>query len=159
MGSGAILREVIAGADLLEQDWGVAADIWSCPSFTELAPRRDGRRALEPAAPEETPRQSWVEQCLAGRQRAGGRRHRLHPALRRADPALRARRYRVLGTDGFGRSDYRKKLRHFFEVDRHWVALAALEACTRTARSASQGRRGDQEIRHRPGEAEPGRGV
>ena len=54
--------------------------------------------------------------------------------VRRADPALRAARYRVLGTDGFGRSDYRKKLRHFFEVDRHWVALAALESLARRER-------------------------
>ena len=69
-------------------------------------------------------------------------------------------RYRVLGTDGFGRSDYRKKLRHFFEVDRHWVTLAALESLALDgARARSQGRRGDQQVRHRPGQAEPGQGL
>ena len=69
-------------------------------------------------------------------------------------------RYRVLGTDGFGRSDYRQKLRHFFEVDRHWVTLAALESLALDGVvPASQGRRGDQEVRHRPGQAEPGQGL
>ncbi|MFL5331615.1 MAG: pyruvate dehydrogenase (acetyl-transferring), homodimeric type, partial [Geminicoccaceae bacterium] len=128
LGCGAILHEVIAGADLLRDDWGVAADIWSVPSFTEL-----GRDAVDAERwnllhPTETPRRSWVEQCLG--DRAG-------PVVAATDyirmfadqirPFLR-QRYRVLGTDGFGRSDYRKKLRHFFEVDRHWVALAALES-------------------------------
>ena len=128
LGCGAILREVIAAADLLRDDWGVAADIWSVPSFTEL-----GRDAVDAERwnllhPTETPRASWVEQCLGG---ADG------PIVAATDyirmfadqirPFLR-QRYRVLGTDGFGRSDYRKKLRHFFEVDRHWVTLAALES-------------------------------
>ena len=127
LGCGAILREVIAGADLLRDDWGVAADIWSVPSFTEL-----GRDAVDAERwnllhPTETPRRSWVEQCLGDRT---------GPVVAATDyirmfadqirPFVR-QRYRVLGTDGFGRSDYRKKLRHFFEVDRHWVALAALE--------------------------------
>jgi pyruvate dehydrogenase E1 component len=127
LGCGAILREVIAGADLLRDDWGVAADIWSVPSFTEL-----GRDAVDAERwnllhPTDTPRRSWVEQCLGDRT---------GPVVAATDyirmfadqirPFVR-QRYRVLGTDGFGRSDYRKKLRHFFEVDRHWVALAALE--------------------------------
>ena len=128
LGSGTILREVIAAADLVEQDFGVAADIWSCPSFTEL--RRDGMAVerwnlLHPA---QTPRKSYVEQCLTARN---------GPVIASTD-YLRAfaeqirphitTRYICLGTDGFGRSDYRKALRNFFEVDRHYVAVAALKA-------------------------------
>ena len=128
LGSGTILREVIAAADLLEQDFGVAADIWSCPSFTEL--RRDGMAAerWNLLHPEQAPRKSYVEQCLAGRK---------GPVIASTD-YMRAfaeqirpyipTRFFCLGTDGFGRSDYRKALRRFFEVDRHYVAVAALKA-------------------------------
>ena len=130
LGSGTILREVIAAGELLEQDWDVSADIWSCPSFTEL--RRDGLACerWNLLHPTEAPRASWVEKCLA--DHAG-------PVVASTDyiktfadqirPFIpRGRHYRVLGTDGFGRSDTREKLREFFEVDRHWVALAALKA-------------------------------
>ena len=128
LGCGAILREVVAGAALLRDDWGVAADVWSVPSFTEL-----GRDAVDAERwnllhPTETPRKSWVEQCLGGREgpvvAATDYIRMLADQIR---PFVR-QRYRVLGTDGFGRSDYRRKLRHFFEVDRHWVTLAALES-------------------------------
>jgi pyruvate dehydrogenase E1 component len=128
LGSGTILREVIAGADLLAEDFGVAADVWSCPSFTEL--RREGMAAerwnlLHPA---ESPRKSYVETCLAGREgpviAASDYMRLFADQIRPYVPG----RYRVLGTDGYGRSDYRKKLRHFFEVDRRWVAVAALSA-------------------------------
>ena len=128
LGSGTILREVIAAADLLASDFGVVADVWSCPSFTEL--RREGLdverwNLLHPAEPS---RQSHVETCLGGR---------VGPVVAATDyikafadqirPFVPSR-YRVLGTDGFGRSDYRRKLRAFFEVDRHFVAVAALKA-------------------------------
>jgi pyruvate dehydrogenase E1 component len=128
LGSGTILREVIAAADLLKQDFDVLADIWSCPSFNEL--RRNGMETerwnlLHPA---QTPRQSYVEECLANRP---------GPVIASTD-YMRAfaehirpyvgRRYVCLGTDGFGRSDYRVALRSFFEVDRHYVAVAALNA-------------------------------
>jgi pyruvate dehydrogenase E1 component len=128
LGSGAILREVIAAADLLRQDWGIEADIWSCPSFTLLA--RDGSDAarwnlLHPSV---TPRRSYVEQCLENTE---------GPVIASTD-YVRAfaeqirpyvpRRYTVLGTDGFGRSDTREKLRRFFEVDRHWVTVSGLAA-------------------------------
>jgi len=128
LGSGTILREVIAGADLLAQDFGVAADIWSCPSFNEL--RRDGQETerwnlLHPAA---APRKSYVEQCLAQRQgpivAATDYMRAFADQIRPYAP----RRYICLGTDGFGRSDYRKALRKFFEVDRYYVAIAALKA-------------------------------
>jgi pyruvate dehydrogenase E1 component len=128
LGSGTILREVQAGADLLRDDFGVAADVWSVTSFTELG--RDGMEAdrwsmLHPA---EEPRRSFVEQSLGGRP---------GPVIASTDyvrafaeqirPYVPAP-YRVLGTDGFGRSDYRVKLRRFFEIDRHYVCVAALTA-------------------------------
>jgi pyruvate dehydrogenase E1 component len=128
LGSGVILREVMAAAELLKKDWGVSADVWSCPSFNEL--RRDGMAAARwnLLHPTEKPRASHVEQCLAGTQ---------GPVIASTDymrvfaDQIREyvpRRYKVLGTDGFGRSDSRENLRRFFEVDRHYVAVAALKA-------------------------------
>jgi pyruvate dehydrogenase E1 component len=131
LGSGAILREVLAGADLLENDFGVPADVWSVTSFTEL--RREGLEVerwnrLHPTQP---PRRSYVEERLG--ERAG-------PFVASSD-YIRAfadqirsfvpGRYVSLGADGFGRSDYRVALRRFFEVDRHHVAVAALDALAR----------------------------
>jgi len=130
MGSGTILREVIAAAALLEKDWGVGSEIWSCPSFTEL--RREGLDAdrwnmLHPA---EQPRKSYVEARLEGR---GGPVIASTDYMKAFADQIRpfvpsGMRYRVLGTDGFGRSDTREKLRHFFEVNRYWVTIAALKA-------------------------------
>ncbi len=128
LGCGTILREVMAAAELLEQDFGVGADIWSVTSFTEL--RREGLdverwNMLHPTAKART---SYVTQCLAGRQ---------GPAIAASDyirtfadqvRAFVPMRYVVLGTDGYGRSDTRKQLRSFFEVDRRYIALAALKA-------------------------------
>ena len=129
LGSGTILREVIEGAKILREDYGIAADVWSVPSFNEL--RREGL-AVERwnrLHPSEKPKQTYVEQCLGGRK---------GPVVASTDYMklfadqirqwVPSREYKVLGTDGFGRSDSRKKLRHFFEVDRYWVVLAALEA-------------------------------
>jgi pyruvate dehydrogenase E1 component len=126
LGSGTILREVLAAADLLAADYGVTADVWSAPSFTQL--RREGLAAerWNMLHPTEPPRRSYVETCLADRP---------GPVVAATDYiksfADQIRpfvpwRYRVLGTDGFGRSDYRRNLRRFFEVDRHYVAVAAL---------------------------------
>ena len=127
LGSGTILREVIAAADLLEQDWDVAADVWSAPSFTELGREAMATERWNMLHPTEERRQSFVETQLAGRPDG--------PAIAATD-YVRAfadqirpyvnRRYRVLGTDGFGRSDYRRKLREHFEVNRHFITLAAL---------------------------------
>jgi pyruvate dehydrogenase E1 component len=128
LGSGTILREVIAAAELLANDWGVAADIWSVPSFTELRREAIDVERWNLLHPAETPRRSHVETCLADRQ---GPVVAATDYMRLFADQIRPyvpRRYRVLGTDGFGRSDYRRKLRHFFEVDRRWVALAALES-------------------------------
>ena len=128
LGSGTILREVLAGADLLAQDFGIAADVWSCTSFTEL--RRDGLAAerWNMLHPDQPPRRSYVEQCLLGRDgpviASSDYVKAFADGIRQFVPGT----YKVLGTDGFGRSDYRRKLREFFEVDRHFVALAALQA-------------------------------
>jgi len=142
MGSGAILREVEAAAALLQQDFGIASDVWSATSLTEL--RRDGLAAerwnlLHPAA---EPRVPYVQQRLAAH--AG-------PLVVATDymkivadqirPFVDGRRFTALGTDGFGRSDTRESLRTFFEVDRHFIVLAALKALAddgRIARSQLQ---------------------
>jgi pyruvate dehydrogenase E1 component len=128
LGSGAILREVLAAAELLEQDFGLAADVWSVTSFNEL--RREGMdvERWNMLHPEQEPRRSYVEQQLEPTSgpivAATDYIQTLADQIRPFVP----RRYRVLGTDGFGRSDLRSQLRKFFEVDRYYVALAALKA-------------------------------
>jgi pyruvate dehydrogenase E1 component len=128
LGSGTILREVMAAAELLKSDWGVAADVWSCPSFTEL--RRDGMAAARwnLLHPTEKPRLSYVERCLAPTK---GPVVASTDYIRTFADQIREfvpRRYKVLGTDGFGRSDSRDNLRRFFEVNRHYVVVTALRA-------------------------------
>jgi pyruvate dehydrogenase E1 component len=128
LGSGTILREVIAAAELLEKDFGIVSDTWSVTSFNEL--RRDGLdcERWNMLHPETAPRVSYAEQCLGKRK---------GPVIAATDyiksyadqiRAFLPGNYKVLGTDGFGRSDTRKKLRHFFEVDRYYIAVAALKA-------------------------------
>ncbi|MDD2809957.1 pyruvate dehydrogenase (acetyl-transferring), homodimeric type [Rhodoferax sp.] len=130
LGSGTILRESFVAQKLLAVDWGVTADVWSCPSFNELA--RDGQACerdnlLNPAAPAKV---SFVAQQLAGHE---------GPVVASTDyiksyaEQIRAfipkdRTYKVLGTDGFGRSDFRSKLREHFEINRHFIVIAALKA-------------------------------
>ena len=131
LGSGTILREVIEAAALLRQDFGVVADVWSATSFNEL--RRDGMACerwnlLHPSEPR---RQSHVEACLAGHDGpvvASTDYMRSFADQVREYVNHTGKRYVVLGTDGFGRSDYRVKLRSFFEVNRYYVAVAALKA-------------------------------
>ena len=128
LGSGAILREVLAAGELLEEDFGVGAEVWSATSFNEL--RRDGLAAerwnrLHPEAP---PRQSYVAQCLP---RGAGPVVAATDYMKTYADQIRAfvpDRYTALGTDGFGRSDTRARLRRFFEVDRQHIAVAALKA-------------------------------
>jgi len=131
MGSGTILREVLAAAEMLENDWGVAGDVYSVTSFTEL--RRDGLDAdrwnlLHPT--DKKPRKAFITQLL---EKTSG------PIVASTDymklfadqirPFIpKGRDFRVLGTDGFGRSDFRARLREHFEVDRRFVVLAALRA-------------------------------
>jgi pyruvate dehydrogenase E1 component len=138
LGSGTILREVEAAATLLRDDFGVTADVWSVTSFTLLG--RDGleterQNMLHPLA---SPKVPFVEQQLAGH--AG-------PVVAASDyvkmfaeqvrPFI-DRRFHALGTDGFGRSDARAKLRSFFEVDRHWIVLAALRELAAEGKVAAE---------------------
>jgi len=130
LGSGTIMLEVIAAAELLEKDFGVTADIWSCPSFIEL--RRDGFDAerWNRLHPEAEQRVAYVTGLLQGRQ---GPAVAATDYVREYADQIRAfmpdgMRYTVLGTDGYGRSDTREHLRGFFEVDRYWIAHAALAA-------------------------------
>jgi pyruvate dehydrogenase E1 component len=130
MGSGTILREVIAAADLLKDDWGIAADVWSAPSFTLLA--RDGQdvERWNMLHPSDKPRVAYVTQCLQGKT---GPIVVSTDYMRTFAEQIRAfvpkgRSYKVLGTDGFGRSDSRAKLREFFEVNRYFVTIAALKS-------------------------------
>jgi pyruvate dehydrogenase E1 component len=128
LGAGTILREVIAAAELLEQDWKIAADVWSVTSFTELRREGMGVERHNRLNVEEAPLQSWVEQCLTP---AAGPIVAASDYMRAIPDMIRAwvpRRYVTLGTDGFGRSDTRAALRGFFEVDRFHVATAALKA-------------------------------
>src|SRR3990167_1547421 len=128
LGSGAILNEVIAAADLLQQDFQVTADVWSVTSFGEL--RRNGA-AIERAnrlSPTQKPKQTYVATCLknhSGPIVAATDYVRAYADLIR--PYL-DRTYVTLGTDGFGRSDTRENLRHFFEVNRYYIVVAALYA-------------------------------
>ncbi len=129
LGCGSILREVEEAAKILREDFKIGADVWSVTSFNEL--RRDGLAVerINRLHPEQEAQLSYVEQCLAGRS---------GPVIASTDYMklfaeqirqwVPVKEYKVLGTDGFGRSDTRARLRHFFEVDRYWVVLAALEA-------------------------------
>jgi pyruvate dehydrogenase E1 component len=128
MGSGTILREVMAAAELLKDDWKVNADVWSVTSFNEL--RRNGMDTARwnLMHPQETPRKSYLETLLedrAGPVVASTDYMRVYADQVR-DQVKRT--YITLGTDGFGRSDYRRNLRRFFEVDRYYVTVAALKA-------------------------------
>ncbi len=129
LGSGSILRESLFAQEMLEKEWGVSATVWSCPSFNELA--RDGMdvERWNLLHPLETQRVPFVTQQLAGH--AG-------PVVASTDyiksfaeqirPYLpKGRTYKVLGTDGFGRSDFRSKLREHFEINRHYIVVAALK--------------------------------
>jgi pyruvate dehydrogenase E1 component len=128
LGSGTILQEVIAAAAILKEDFSIDADIWSVTSFNEL--RREGLSLARwnMLHPEETPKLSYVESCLGNTK---------GPVVASTDymknyaDQIRdyiSGTYTVLGTDGFGRSDTREKLRHFFEVDRYFVVIASLSA-------------------------------
>ncbi|MGI4938497.1 MAG: pyruvate dehydrogenase (acetyl-transferring), homodimeric type, partial [Janthinobacterium lividum] len=130
LGSGTILREVMAAQDLLKDDWGIAADVWSAPSFTLLA--RDGQdverwNMLHPSEP------ARVAHVTGSLQDSSGPIVVATDYMRTYAEQVRAfipkgRTYKVLGTDGFGRSDTRAKLREFFEVNRYFVTIAALKA-------------------------------
>ncbi|MCW9053985.1 MAG: pyruvate dehydrogenase (acetyl-transferring), homodimeric type [Motiliproteus sp.] len=128
MGSGTILREVRAAADLLRSDFGVESDVWSATSFNELQREAKDVARWNMLHPEEETRLSYVEECLADRKgpviASTDYIKNYADQIREFVPGT----YRVLGTDGFGRSDTRSKLREFFEVNRYYVVVAALKA-------------------------------
>ncbi|MEO6033202.1 MAG: pyruvate dehydrogenase (acetyl-transferring), homodimeric type [Burkholderiaceae bacterium] len=130
LGSGTILRESIEARKLLQADWGVAANVGSCPSFTELG--RDGQdverwNLLHPTA---TPRVPFVAQQLAPHEGPVVASTDYMKAFAEQIRAFvpKGRTYKVLGTDGFGRSDFRSRLREHFEINRHYIVVAALKA-------------------------------
>jgi pyruvate dehydrogenase E1 component len=130
LGSGTILRESIAAQELLEKDWGVAADVWSCPSFNELTREGQDAERFNLLHPLETPRVPFVGQQLethkgpvvASTDYVKTYAEQIRPFI------PKGRTYKVLGTDGFGRSDFRSKLREHFEINRHYIVVAALKA-------------------------------
>ena len=130
LGSGTILREAIAAAELLDKDFGVTADIWSCPSFNEL--RRDGFDAerwnrLNPEA--RSPVKAYVTELLEVRQGPGSAATNCVRAYSDQFRAFVPAAYTALGTDGFGRSDTRANLRRHFEVDRYYICLLYTSRC------------------------------
>jgi len=130
LGSGSILRESMAARELLATDWGVAANVWSCPSFNQLA--RDGAdtERWNMMHPADKPRVSFVAQQLGAHEgpvvASTDYMKSYADQIRAYIPAGRS--YKVLGTDGFGRSDFRSKLREHFEINRHYIVVAALKA-------------------------------
>ncbi|NGM90669.1 pyruvate dehydrogenase (acetyl-transferring), homodimeric type, partial [Parapusillimonas sp. SGNA-6] len=130
LGSGTILRESIAAQELLEKDWGVSASVWSCPSFNELT--RDGQEVdrWNLLHPTDEPRLCFVaEQLSASTGPVVASTDYMKAYAEQIRPFIpKGRTYRVLGTDGFGRSDFRNKLREHFEVNRHYIVVAALKA-------------------------------
>jgi pyruvate dehydrogenase E1 component len=127
LGSGTILREVEAAAEMLHEDYGVSAEVFSVTSYNELA--RDGQdvERWNLLHPEEPPRVSYVSKQLPGDDPVIASSDYMKSLAEQVRPYIGAP-YKVLGTDGFGRSDTRESLRHFFEVDRKFVALAALRS-------------------------------
>ncbi|HEY4081225.1 MAG TPA: pyruvate dehydrogenase (acetyl-transferring), homodimeric type [Burkholderiaceae bacterium] len=130
LGSGTILRESQAAKKLLEEEWGIGANVWSCPSFNELA--RDGQNAerWNLLHPTELACVPFVTQQLS---RVQGPVIASTDYMKNYAEQIRAfipagRSYKVLGTDGFGRSDFRSKLREHFEINRHYIVVAALKS-------------------------------
>lgn len=127
LGSGAILREVIAAGSLLAEDFDITADIWSVTSFTELQRQGVAIQRWNQLHPESAPKTCYVTECLQNRK---GPVIAATDYVRAYAEQIRScvpHPYYVLGTDGFGRSDSRKQLRRFFEVDRYYIAITALK--------------------------------
>jgi pyruvate dehydrogenase E1 component len=149
LGSGPILREVIAAAEMLAKDWNLSAGVWSVTSFTEL--RRDGMQA-ERASRFGRKQTSWVEQCLAPTQ---GPVIAASDYVRAVADLIRAyvpHKYVALGTDGFGRSDTRAALRAFFEVDAIHICVAALATLDERLAAAALHRYGIDPVARPPWE-------
>ncbi len=128
LGSGTIFREAIAAAELLSEDWGVDADLWSVTSFNELTREAQDCERWNMLHPEETPRKPYVTQAL---EQASGPFIAATDYMKVYADQIRAwvpGSYRVLGTDGYGRSDTRAQLRKHFEVNRYYITVAALKS-------------------------------
>jgi pyruvate dehydrogenase E1 component len=130
LGSGSILRESMAAKVLLESEWGIGAHVWSCPSFNELARDGQGTERWNLLHPVDTPRVAFVTQQL---NQTDGPVVASTDYVKALPEQIRAyipfgRTYKVLGTDGFGRSDFRYRLREHFEINRHYIVVAALKA-------------------------------
>ncbi len=128
LGSGTILNEVIAAAELLKTDFGVSADIWSVTSFSELRKQALSIERHNLLHPDEPEQYSYVTQCLQDQSRASDCSHRLYSFKCGSNSWIFKARYVVLGTDGYGRSDTREQLRQFFEVNRYYIVIASLHA-------------------------------
>jgi pyruvate dehydrogenase E1 component len=128
MGSGVILREVIAAAEMLEKDWGVSADVWSAPSFTEL--RREGLdcERWNMLNPDKKQRVSYVAECLKDAKGPVIASTDYMKSFAEQIQRFVPNKFVALGTDGYGRSDSREALRDFFEVDRNYIVVSALKA-------------------------------
>jgi pyruvate dehydrogenase E1 component len=137
LGSGAILREVIAAADILENDWDIGAEIWSVTSFSELAREArecDRRSRLNPQSPASS---SYVASCLSGTTPIVAATDYVAAYAAMIACYVEAP-FTALGTDGFGRSDTRSALRRFFEIDRHSVVLAALHSLAKAEKVSNK---------------------
>ena len=133
VGSGTILREVIAAAELLRSDWRIASEIWSATSFSELAREAREVERYNRLHPDQPQRQSHVARCLAGDAPVVAATDYVRAWPQAIAGSFEAP-FTMLGTDGFGRSDTRAALRSFFEVNRHHIVLAALDALARAGR-------------------------
>ena len=135
VGSGAILREVIAAAELLQNDWQIGAEVWSATSFGELSKEARDTERWNRLHPEEKPRMSYVAECLGGDSPVVAATDYVCAYPHSIAPYLDAS-FVALGTDGFGRSDTRAALRRFFEVDRSHITVAALHALAQKRKSS-----------------------
>ena len=138
LGSGTILREVIAAADLLEKNYGIPADVYSVTSFSELRKNALQIERWNLLHPNDAKKQTYIQQALLDQTgpfvAATDYMKTVPDQIRQWIPG----QYAVLGTDGFGRSDSRAELRAFFEVDRHYVVIAALAALAREGKFDAQ---------------------
>ncbi len=137
LGSGTILREVEAAAETLHAEHGVNVEVWSVTSFTELARDAQDVERWNMLNPEQTPRVSYAARCLQGDAPVIAATDYMKAIPEQIRNCITAP-YHVLGTDGFGRSDTREQLRHFFEVDRRFVTLAALHKLAQAQLIAAQ---------------------
>jgi pyruvate dehydrogenase E1 component len=128
------LREVIAASEWLEREMAISSEIWSVTSYSELARESAALERTRRLSPKESHPESHLERCLAGEAPIVATSDYVRAVPQMLSSYLPGRRFIVLGTDGFGRSDTRSALRQFFEVDRASIALAAVQALVESGR-------------------------